>query len=228
MTEGPTASSLLASGREANVYRFGTGRVLRRYHDGSSPAPEVELMRYVASHGYPVPTVHAVEGADLIMDFVPGPTMMQAVQDASIAAADAAHLLADLHNRLHALPTPDGVRDDRVVHLDLHPLNVMMSPQGPLVIDWRYGRTGPVALDVAMTAVILAEGATNPDDPRGPQLRTLLREFLAHVEGDPRGELAQAVERRSHDFPGPEHRVRFETAARFVRECAQRRSPTSG
>ena len=229
MTDGDSASGLLASGREADVFRFGERRVLRRYRDGSSAAPEVDLMRYVGDHGYPVPVVHEVDGPDLIMDLVEGPTMMAALQAGTLGVVEAAHHLADLHNVLHAVPTPAGVpADQRVVHLDLHPLNVIMSGRGPVVIDWRYGRLCPVALDVAMTGVILAEGATNAGDPRRDLLRSLLLRFLAGVDGDPRSELDQAVERRSTDFPGEAHRVRFESAARFVRECAQGRAAASG
>ena len=43
-------------------------------------------------------------------------------------------MLADLHDRLHVIPAPDwlpGVDDgDRLVHLDLHPMNVMLTPVG--------------------------------------------------------------------------------------------------
>lgn len=217
MTEGQPASSLLASGREADVYRFGERRVLRRYKDGSSPADEVELMRYVAAHGYPVPAVHVIHGIDLIMDRVDGPTMMAAVQAGTLDVTTAAGQLARLHDTLHALPAPPGVPGtQRLVHLDLHPLNVLMSAHGPVVIDWRYARFGSVDLDVAMTAVILAEGATRPSDRRRQLLRAFLVEFLTRVAGDPRTELAQAVQRRATDFPGAEHLARFERAAQFV------------
>ena len=219
MTEGQPGSSLLASGREADVYRFGERRVLRRYKDGSSPAEEVELMRYVAEYGYPVPAVHVIHGIDLIMDRVDGPTMMDAVQAGSVGVTAAAAQLADLHDQLHRLPTPPGVPDtERLVHLDLHPLNVLMSADGPVVIDWRYARFGSVALDVAMTAVILAEGATRPSDQRRDLLRAFLTEFLTRVAGDPRPELDRAIQRRATDFPGAEHLERFERAARFVAE----------
>jgi hypothetical protein len=46
----------------------------------------------------------------------------------AFAAGDGARLLADLHDRLHALPAllsrdPDA----RVLHLDLHPGNVLLA-----------------------------------------------------------------------------------------------------
>ena len=50
-------------------------------------------------------------------------------------------MLADLHDRLHVIPAPDWLPvdldgGDRLVHLDLHPMNVMITQSGPIVIDW--------------------------------------------------------------------------------------------
>lgn len=43
-----------------------------------------------------------------------------------------------------------------VVHLALHPANVLVSAEGLVLIDWSIARTGPTALDTAMTAMTLA------------------------------------------------------------------------
>ena len=223
MDDGAGGSSLLASGREADVYRFGERRVRRRYKDGSSPAGEVDLMRYVAGYGYPVPAVHSVDRVDLIMDLVEGPTMAEAVQSGALDVIEAARHLADLHDWLHALPPPSGAGAGHcIVHLDLHPLNVLMSEHGPVVIDWRYGRPGPRDLDLAMTAVILAEGGSNSSDPRHVLLRTFLGEFLATVAGDAGARLDEAVKRRGVDFPDPRSRQRHRSAAYLVREVLAR------
>ena len=57
---------------------------------------------------------------------------------------------------------PEGLaaygEGDRLLHLDLHPENVILSPSGPVVIDWANSRRGHAALDVALTWVI---GATS-------------------------------------------------------------------
>jgi hypothetical protein len=58
------AGAVLASGRDADVYLLADGRVLRRCRGGDVTA-EAELMRYVASLGYPVPPVHRAAGPDL-------------------------------------------------------------------------------------------------------------------------------------------------------------------
>ncbi|MGW1549107.1 aminoglycoside phosphotransferase family protein [Streptomyces sp. NPDC002346] len=43
--------------------------------------------------------------------------------------------------------------DDRVLHLDLHPDNVILTGRGPVVIDWSNAGAGDPAADVAMTMV---------------------------------------------------------------------------
>ena len=47
---------------------------------------------------------------------------------------------------------PDG---DSLYHGDFHPNNVMMSPRGPLVIDWQCGRRGDPLADVARTWLLM-------------------------------------------------------------------------
>ncbi len=69
--------------------------------------------------------------------------------------------LAQLHKRLHEiaapawLPAPLG-DGDALLHLDLHPDNVILGPRGPVVIDWPNAARGPAAADVAHTWVVMA------------------------------------------------------------------------
>ena len=121
----------LASGRDADVFALGNGRVLRRYRDGSDATAEAELMAYVAGHGFPVPAVYAVDGADIEMELLDGSTMLDALVAHILDTRSAAKMLADLHNTLRAVPTRTGRNhSDRVIHLDLHPQNVMVTSRG--------------------------------------------------------------------------------------------------
>ena len=47
---------------------------------------------------------------------------------------------------------PDG---DSLCHCDFHPDNVLMTPQGPFVIDWSSAARGTPASDAAQTALLL-------------------------------------------------------------------------
>ena len=101
-------------------------------------------------------------------------------------------VLADLHRQLHTLAAPDWMPDapvgqgDRLLHLDLHPLNVIMSPKGPVVIDWTNACRGDPAVDVAVTWVLLVAGDVPASGPIGrlvQRLRSVLVQgFLARSD----------------------------------------------
>jgi Ser/Thr protein kinase RdoA (MazF antagonist) len=154
-------------------------------------------MAFVAAHGYPVPAVFDVDGADLVMERIDGPTMLVALGEGTLELAHAARTLAQLQDRLHKLPgRPGAPAGDRVIHLDIHPENVMIGSRGPMVIDWRNAADGPADLDVALSAVILAQVAVDDGDGRAALARTMLARFLEHTEGDPLRLLDEAVARR--------------------------------
>jgi aminoglycoside phosphotransferase (APT) family kinase protein len=191
---------VLASGREASVLALGQGRVLRRYHVARDAGPEAEVMAYVARHGYPVPAVYSVDGGEMVMERLSGPTMVEAMAAGDLAVDEAARTLAGLHDRLHALsPRSRGAESDRVLHLDLHPENVMVTPRGAVVIDWPNATDGPPDLDVAMTLLILAQVAIDVGDPRAALARVFLGRFEANVTGDPARLLDRALALRGAD-----------------------------
>ncbi len=197
VTDEP-AGPLIARGREATVHALGTDRVLRRYDDGRDVTAEVTVMRHVARHGVPVPTVHAVQldaagrPVAMVLDRVEGPTLVEAGLRGSVDAAGVGTTLADLHAVLHRVPVEGlprlaepPVREPGhvVVHLDLHPANVMLTDGGPVLIDWSIARTGPATLDTAMTALTLAGAvvAGVPTDAGDVARLDISRTFVADV-----------------------------------------------
>lgn len=193
-----TTAAPLASGRTADVYAVGGDRVLRRYRSGGDVSAEAEVMRHLHAGGFPVPRVHHAEGPDLVLDRVTGPTLAEAFVSHVAEAGAAARILVDLHDRLHALPalrsTDPAVR---VLHLDLHPQNVILAPTGPVVIDWANATEGPPALDRAMSALILAEVAVDRSLPLSGAAHALLAAYV--VEAGPLDSLAAATRRRATD-----------------------------
>lgn len=164
------------------MYALDGARVLRRYRTGRDVRAEAEVMRHLCARGYPVPKVHHADGADLVLDRLSGPTLAEALVASVIDVRSAAHVLADLHARLHALPAarPAGP-ETRILHLDLHPENVILTTAGPMVIDWANATEGPPELDIAMTAVILAEVATDRASPLSELAAELLTAYLVEV-----------------------------------------------
>jgi aminoglycoside phosphotransferase (APT) family kinase protein len=199
----------LAEGRDSEIYEHGPGRVLRVARDGRSLVGEAEVMRYARSHGYPVPEIHDAGDGYLVMDRLEGPTMLDAAVRRPHAIGGYGRVLADLHERLHAIPAPPslpeaGVAGDSLLHGDLHPLNVLVTPAGPVVIDWSNAARGAGAYDVADTWVVARNGAT-PGNGFERVIAAVgrhlfLRAFLGAV--DRRAAIAAipaAVERRLHD-----------------------------
>ncbi|GAA2615694.1 phosphotransferase [Dactylosporangium fulvum] len=191
-------TALLASGRDADVYALDERRVLRRYRRGGDVTAEVTVMRYVADHGYPVPRVYEADGADLILERLDGPTMLQALGDGTMHLRDGGVVLADLLDRLHRIRVRSATDPGtRILHLDLHPENVVMTEGGPVVIDWRNSIEGPPELDVAMTAIIIAQVAVKPDHPFTDRAEEFLDVLLSCTRDNPLSQLEAAVRRRA-------------------------------
>lgn len=151
----------LAEGRDSEIFDHGSGLVLRRSRDGRSLVREAEVMRYALDAGYPVPEVHDAGEGYLVMDRVDGPTLLDVAVRHPLRLGEFGRLLADLHRRLHDIPAlpglpQAGVPGDRLLHRDLHPLNVLMPEGGAVVIDWSNAAAGDPAYDVADTWVVFA------------------------------------------------------------------------
>ncbi len=157
---------LIGSGRAADVYELDDDKVLRRYRIKADVDHEARLMRYLWSAGFPVPEVFDAGGTDLVMARLRGTDMLTDLTRRPWLARRHARTLARMHDQLHEIQAPSwlprpfgqGTRAsslDRVLHLDLHPGNIMLSSAGPVVIDWSNGAAGPPGADVAMAALIM-------------------------------------------------------------------------
>lgn len=219
----PDPGPLLGRGRAADVYDIGGGRVLRRYRTDHDSTPEAEVMAHLATHGFPVPAVHDVDGRDIVMDRVDGSSQLDDLQRRPWHVSRHGRTLADLHRRLDQVPPPAG-QQGRIVHLDLHPGNVLLTSGGPVLIDWSNARTGDAAEDVATTWMLLA--TARPDGGRLLQVlaallrRRLLASFLAGVDVEAaRTALPAVCERKAHD---PNMRAEEVAAIRALRASAGR------
>jgi Ser/Thr protein kinase RdoA (MazF antagonist) len=215
-----TAQQPFAAGREADVFLLDGGRVLRRYRTGADTVREAEIMAYAAAHGYPVPAVYSAGGADMVMERLHGPTMAEAALTGRLALAEGAAMLADLLRRLHELPARDGDgTGETIIHLDLHPENVLLTDRGPVVIDWRNAGDGPGDLDTALTALILAQVAIGSiEHPLGGAVDAMLDRFLELAPGDPVRLLDDAAAfRRRQLTMSPDEIAMIDDAAARVR-----------
>lgn len=174
----PPPGPLLASGRAADIYDVGDGRVVRRNRETPGPdaaadiAYEVRVMRFVAEQGISVPEVYDLgpehlPDRDILMERIDGITMLDDFEARPWKLFSHVRLLARLQREINALVAPNWMvtpstaapqkrRDDSVLHLDLHPMNVLLTDDGPVVIDWTNAAGGPAGFDAALTYVEMA------------------------------------------------------------------------
>jgi aminoglycoside phosphotransferase (APT) family kinase protein len=129
-------------------------------------AQEARTMAYLHEQGYPIPAVEEVsdDGSEIVMERIDGKSMVEAIGAAPWSVRRQARVLADLHHQLHDIAAPEFLPSapigagNRVIHMDLHPLNVMIGPKGAVVIDWTSASTGDPLVDVGLAWVLMAAG----------------------------------------------------------------------
>jgi hypothetical protein len=156
--------------------------------------------------------VYDADGRDLVLERLDGVDMLADLGRRPWLIARHARTLADLHDRLHQIAAPSGLPDvagpgqGRVVlHMDLHPGNVMLASRGPVVIDWVGARAGAGGTDVAMAYLIMTTAETDviPIWLRpviGVLRTTFCRRFAAGVRDSPWPHIASAARLRMADI----------------------------
>lgn len=148
---------------------------------------EARTMAFMREQGYPVPAVEELsdDGFDMVMERIEGVTMVEAIGKAPWTVRRQAATLADLHHRLHEIEAPDFLSPapvgtgTKVIHMDLHPLNVMIGPKGTFVIDWPNARRGDPDVDVGLAWVLMAAGQIPGGGPKA-RLMGLGRSLLVN------------------------------------------------
>ncbi|WP_030162421.1 phosphotransferase, partial [Glycomyces sp. NRRL B-16210] len=158
---------LIGAGRESKVYALDERTVLRR--SGFDVGGEACVMRHARELGIDVPRVVDVSGGDLVMERLHGPTLAAELIAGRRTPAEASAVMLGLLDRLHRLDAPDWLPSSprgldldglpgpaRLLHLDLHPENVILTDRGPVLIDWANAAAGPAEFDTAVTWAIMA------------------------------------------------------------------------
>lgn len=162
---------VIATGRASEIVDLGDGRVLRRFKRGGDAGREAAVMEHARAFGFAVPRVLDVLTEGLVLERIDGRTLVADLQRRPWRAPRGAAMLAGLHAQLHRI----AFEGQWLLHLDLHPENVLLSRDGPVVIDWANARAGDPPLDVALTWVICATSGGRPG-------RAFAQLFLRHVD----------------------------------------------
>lgn len=214
------SAHLIVRGRNADVYLMNDTQVLRRLHTGALTYPNIDLLRHLNSLGYPTARIIEADGTDLILERLHGPNLLQALDAGEVSMSQGVRILLDLHSSLHALPLPPipAVRlnsppgtagtvarvpaptvprsGTSMLHLDLHPGNVLLTADGPRVIDWESARLGSAGVDLATTALVFAEVVVDGNEYARAAQR-MLRHFTREADENFRPYLTDAASVRS-------------------------------
>ena len=167
--QGPTGHEpgpLLGMGRDSEMRAYGP-HIIRMSLRGRDLSHEVAAMRHVRAHGFPAPAViDQPDNHSVVMERLSGPTMLDELAAKPWLLSRHVKGLARLHRLLGDVPAPGNwvkvSGGSSVVHLDLQPDNVKLTPDGPVVIDWSNAAAGDAAFDAASTYVRLRTAA--PDN----------------------------------------------------------------
>ena len=208
-----TEPRLIGRGRAADVFDLGDGRVLRRYRTPHPGVAEREAiaMQHLRANNAPVPEVFSAAGDEMVMQRLEGRTMLDAIKAKPWTARAMGRQLAALQRQLHVvsagdLALPRFGDGDAILHFDLHPDNVMLTPDGPMVIDWSNVMIGDPVADVMFSWMVMV--TSSPDGVPlllRPALRRIRHQLTAGFIGDTpiddhaRRCIAEVCERRLRD-----------------------------
>ncbi|MGO4629870.1 serine/threonine protein kinase [Streptomyces sp. 2RAF24] len=131
---------------------------------------EIEAVRKVGEH-FTAPVLDADPEAErpwVATGFVPGPSLEQVVREHGPLPADS--LLALAGGLLRAL---QGIHGAGILHRDLKPSNVMLTVEGPKVIDFGIARALEPSIESLLTStgmVVGSPGFMAPEQVRGESL----------------------------------------------------------
>jgi Ser/Thr protein kinase RdoA (MazF antagonist) len=168
---------------------WGDGEVVLRV--GERVADEVLAASAAAGH-LPVPRVLdrlELEGVcAVLLERLPGRPAGALALDSPGRAAAAGSACGELHDAMAEITAPPGVRDApgatcrerRLLHLDLHPFNVLVDDDGEPtgVIDWANAAAGDPELDRARTWSLLTLDPAARELGNDPGWATLTAHWL--------------------------------------------------
>ncbi len=192
MTARPPGLRKIAEGREAEIFAWGNGDVLRLLrHPGDAPqlADEAAAMRAAAAAGVPVPAVGegvTVAGRPgLVMERIDGRDLFSLVGRQPWRIRSISRLTGHLHARLNAVPAPAGLgtlheRMQRSIALSPHVPADLRAP----ALDTLYRLPGGESL---------LHGDFHPANIMDANGRTAIIDWASASRGDPAADFARTM-----------------------------------
>ncbi len=192
MTARPPGLRKIAEGREAEIYLWNEGEVLRLLREGGSRQQlerEVAAMRASAVAGVPVPRVGEVVEVDgrvgLVMERIEGTDLFNLVGRRPWKLRSIARLTGHLHARLNAVPAPEalGTLHERIQR------SIALSPHVPA------GLRAPAidALQQLPVGDSLLHGDFHPGNIMASRRSHAIIDWVGAARGDPAADFARTL-----------------------------------
>jgi hypothetical protein len=133
---------------------------------GGGAIREKDAITIAKASNYPAPNiVGELPDGSIILETLEGSTMLKDLTSRPWRIHQHAKTLAQLHRKLGDIEAPPSwpqvCPGSSILHLDLHPGNVLITTNGPVVVNWNTVARGSASFDAALTYVMLRTGETD-------------------------------------------------------------------
>jgi aminoglycoside phosphotransferase (APT) family kinase protein len=182
----------IAEGREAEIFAWGEGEVLRllRRHDDSGQLPrEMAAMEAAARAGVPVPAVREIVEVDgrsgLVMERIIGMDLLTLVGRQPWKLWSIGRATAELHAQLHEVPAPEALRPLREVIR----WRLVNSPDVPAEAREK----GLAGLEQLPDGDRICHGDFHPGNILAASPRPVIIDWVGAARGDPVADFARTI-----------------------------------
>jgi uncharacterized protein (TIGR02172 family) len=183
--------ALLGEGREAQIFAWDAGTVLRLLRPSQDPKRlerEFSALRAAAAAGVPVPAVHGTTTQDgragIIMDRIDGPDLIMLMSRRPWTISRAAHIVGATHARLHAVPAPADLPSLRD--------HVRAKINSAVTLPRRLAECALTILDTLPDGDRLCHGDFHPGNILYGKNGPSVIDWADATRGDPMGDLARS------------------------------------
>ena len=178
----------IAEGASADIHVWAPGQIVKLFKVGASPRfgrHEARMTRAAFAAGAPeVFDEVTLEGRfGIVLQRLDGPTLLQLLMLPE-------HIAAGVLTLIDRLPPEDGL-----CHADLHPGNVIMTADGPRIIDWACALRASAVFDIARAHISLSELVPGDADPEPPRaINAAVQSEYARLAGVSLAALTEAMQ----------------------------------
>lgn len=181
----------VGSGRTAEIYEWGEGKIVKLYRDGFPPGEaefEASLSRVVAATGLPVPQVYEtvdVEGQrGVVYERIDGESMLRLLQNQPRRLPALVRQFADTHRRIHDAIAPELPSQRDYIQRAIKDTDRLSSAQKSGILR---------LLDALPAGDHLCHGDYHPDNLLITANHAVVIDWIVARKGNPLADVARTV-----------------------------------